>query len=120
NDHITNGKPGHVGIIQKQLEDIYGKNVEIINAGHAGDTIKDMFKRLETSVIKHSPDVVVINSGLNDVRDGLSNEEFKKTYNKVIEAIKEKTDADIFVRTSNLTKDDISNQRLGFELNPII
>src|SRR5690606_23935751 len=77
-NYQTNGKPVHVGIIQKKVEDIYGKNVEIVNAGHSGDSIEEMLKRTETSVTKHKPDVVIINSGINDVRVGMSNEEFKK------------------------------------------
>lgn len=120
NDHITKGDPGHVRIIQTELEKVYGKNIDIINAGHAGDSIKDMLERLETSVIIRRPDIVVVNSGLNDERAGISNEEFKKTFSEVIDTIKEKTNADIYLRTSNLTKNDNANHRLENDINPII
>lgn len=116
----TNGKPVHVGIIKQHLEKIYGSNIEIINAGHSGDSIKEMAKRLEASVISHDPDLVIINSGLNDVRLDLENSVFEETYKKVIEDIKKKTNAQIILRTSNVTESDETNERLEEDYNPIV
>ncbi len=64
-DSLTEGKIGasYVERIQKAL----GPEIRIINAGINGDTSQHLLRRLQTDVIAHKPDIVVVQVGLNDM-----------------------------------------------------
>lgn len=115
----TNGKPSHVGVIKNKLTTIYGSNIEVVNAGHSGNDLAALKKRLQTDVIDLEPDMVIMNSSLNDIRLSKGKETFKKEYTDIIKEIQKNTDAEIFLRTSNVTMTPDTNQRLKDELNPI-
>ncbi|PFN11495.1 SGNH/GDSL hydrolase family protein [Bacillus cereus] len=116
----TNGKPGHVSIVNDLLKNTFGsEKINVINAGVSGNTIVDMSTRIE-NVINANPDLVVINSGINDVGKKVSNAVFEEKYKSIIEQIQNKTQAQIILRTSNVTKDDWVNKRLEKEINPIV
>ncbi|MRS25917.1 SGNH/GDSL hydrolase family protein [Bacillus sp. RIT694] len=116
----TNGKPGHVSIINDLLKNTFGsETINVVNAGVSGNTIVDMSNRIE-NVINANPDLVVINSGINDVGKKVSNAIFEEKYKSIIEQIQNKTQAQIIIRTSNVTKDDWVNKRLEKEINPIV
>lgn len=116
----TNDKPGHVELIDTALTEIFGDNLHIVNSGISGHTIQDMSNRLDDDVISHNPDLVVINSGINDVGHNVSSEEFKSTYSDVIERIQNETDAEILIRTSNLTMGKETNDLLEKTVNPVV
>ncbi|GKU82969.1 GDSL-type esterase/lipase family protein [Niallia sp. NCCP-28] len=116
----TNGKLGHVERIKKALSTVYGGKVNVINAGISGNTIIDMSKRLDNDVLSHKPDLVIINSGINDARKGVSMAEFKTTYENIIKRIKNETDANIILRTSNVTLGENTNYMLREKINPIV
>ncbi|PTN52996.1 SGNH/GDSL hydrolase family protein, partial [Stenotrophomonas panacihumi] len=68
-----------------------------------------------------NPDLVVINSGLNDVGRKISSEEFETKYKWTIEQIQQKTNAQILLRTSNkVMESDSVNKRLENDINPIV
>ena len=46
--------------------------INMINAGIGGVTAKDSLKRLDSQVLKHEPDLVIVCFGLNDVNGELS------------------------------------------------
>lgn len=116
----TNGKPGHVSIINDLLKNTFGSGIiNVINSGVSGNTIVDMSNRIE-NVINANPDLVIINSGLNDVGKKVSNDVFEEKYKSIIEQIQSRTKAQIILRTSNVTKDDWVNKRLEKEINPIV
>ena len=46
--------------------------INMINAGIGGITAKDSLKRLDSQVLKHEPDLVIVCFGLNDVNGELS------------------------------------------------
>ncbi|EOP36308.1 hypothetical protein IKI_04405 [Bacillus toyonensis] len=116
----TNGKPGHVSIVNDLLKNTFAsEKINVINAGVSGNTIVDMSNRIE-NVINANPDLVVINSGINDVGKKVSNAVFEEKYKSIIEQIQNKTQAQIILRTSNVTKDDWVNKRLEKEINPIV
>ena len=117
----TNGKPGHVSIINDFLKNTYGSDVvNVVNAGVGGNTIIDMSARID-KIISINPDLVVINSGLNDVGRKISSEEFETKYKWTIEQIQQKTNAQILLRTSNkVMESDSVNKRLENDINPIV
>ncbi|AMR06356.1 SGNH/GDSL hydrolase family protein [Bacillus thuringiensis] len=117
----TNGKPGHVSIINDFLKNTYGSDiVKVVNSGVSGNTIIDMSARID-KIISINPDIVVINSGLNDAGRKISNEDFETKYKWVIEQIQQKTNAQILLRTSNkVMESDSVNKRLETDINPIV
>lgn len=113
----TNGKPGHVATIDSTFNKIYSPDLTVINAGKGGNSIQKMYDRLEESVISQSPDVVFINSGLNDSE---SESAYKSTLEKIIEDIQKETSAQIFLRTSNTTDSEPTNNKLKNKLVPVM
>jgi len=45
--------------------------VNVINAGIGGDTAKNALSRLDSQVLKHEPDLVIVCFGLNDINNPL-------------------------------------------------
>ncbi|MFT4416771.1 SGNH/GDSL hydrolase family protein [Fredinandcohnia humi] len=91
-DSLTDGKPGvaFVNVLKERLPDI-----QFVNYGKPGDTLKSMYKRLYEEKVETRYDMVFIWIGVNDiyskalgvkqhpvVRD---EQEFKDYYQKVIE-----------------------------------
>lgn len=75
--------------------------VSVINAGIAGDTMRGMYARHERDIIKHDPDLVLINGALNwDENVGTAGD-FYWLLKKMVRNIKEKTRADIILITPN-------------------
>ena len=62
-DSITQGTIGdaYVRLIAAQMQ-----HLEVINSGIDGDTTYNLFQRLDTAVLQHNPDAVLIMVGLND------------------------------------------------------
>ena len=80
--------------------------VSVINAGIAGDHLKGMFARHERDIITHQPDLVLINGSLNwDETTGTMGE-YKKLLGEMVRNIKERTEADIVLMTSNAMAGD--------------
>ncbi len=73
-DSITQGgaKPGgYVWLLDRYLRDIYRSTpIEIVNAGISGHKATDMQARFARDVLAHSPQLVTINVGVNDVWHG--------------------------------------------------
>ncbi len=61
---------------------------DFINSGIPGDTSLDGLFRIETSVLKHSPDLTIIEFGVNDAFSGFTVSQFKKNIQEIINAIK--------------------------------
>ncbi|MCQ2530695.1 MAG: GDSL-type esterase/lipase family protein [Lachnospiraceae bacterium] len=76
--------------------------LSVINSGIAGDNVMGMLKRLDRDVIRYQPDLVTINPALNwDEHMGVC-EVFASHLDKIVERIKNETDADIILMTPNL------------------
>ncbi len=73
---------------------------KIFNKGIPGDTAKDGLRRIESDVIRLSPDLVFIQFALNDAYTGVSAEGFKKNIESIILKIKENSNAEIALLTS--------------------
>ncbi len=88
---------GYVKIIAEKLGDEY----EVINKGHDAFTVFSLWKFLDSDCISKKPDMVSILIGCNDVAvkmntgRSLKEQEFQKTYEKLLRKIRAKTEAKI-------------------------
>ena len=62
-------------------------DVRVINAGRSGDTAGQGLSRLEDDVLAHGPDLVLVSFGLNDMKNGLTVEQFREDLGKVVDRI---------------------------------
>lgn len=93
---------GYVEKFKHMLHDAYSfVTINIINSGIAGDNIKGMYKRLDRDVISYYPDLIVINATLNWSKNRGSLHNYQRYYEKIINTIKLKTDAEIILMTPN-------------------
>ena len=67
-----------------------GYNVEVINGGVSGDTTSSGRSRLEWTLKKHQPDIVLLALGGNDILRGFSSELTKKNLDAMLSMLKEK------------------------------
>lgn len=84
---------GYITAIKNILRQQDIDNYELINAGVGGNTIANLYQRIEEDVISRSPDIVVINIGVNDVwhkrthNTGTDIFTFEKLYREVIKKL---------------------------------
>lgn len=79
-------------------EKIYSKqNVNIENLAIPGYQTKDINDELLDKLISHKPDLVTIFIGVNDVHNKVTQEQFSENYQKIIDKVKESTDAEIYL-----------------------
>lgn len=79
--------------------------VNVINAGIGGITAKDSLKRLDQQVLKHSPDLVIVCFGLNDVNGEV--EEFCGALREIFTKCKN-SGADVIFMTPNMLNTSVS------------
>lgn len=83
------------------LTDI-GYRVEVINAGISGDTVGKGIKRLEEDVFAHSPDIVTVCFGLNDVCSG-DEAYFEEQLNALFDLLEQNLpEAEVIFMTPNM------------------
>ncbi len=74
-------------ILERILKDWVENEVEIINAGVAGNTSAKGLSRLEKDVISHSPDYVLVMFGTEDVLTGAETKMFPEILKKIVDGI---------------------------------
>jgi lysophospholipase L1-like esterase len=84
-------------MIMKKYPD---SKLKILNRGIPGDTAKDGLRRVDSDVIRLSPDLVFIQFALNDAYTGFSSADFQKNIESIILKIKEDSNAEIALITS--------------------
>lgn len=76
----------------------------VINAGVDGESVSAGMARLDSDVVRHQPDLVLIAFGLNDVvsrgMEGL--DEFAQTLTRMVRQIQSRTQADVILMTPNM------------------
>ncbi|EGA90048.1 lipolytic protein G-D-S-L family [Planococcus donghaensis MPA1U2] len=104
-DSLPDGNLNHVGLLAKWFNKNYPDQVKIINAGMNANTVSHMKNRIETDVIKHAPDLVVISAGLNDALGAwkIPVKEYAANYQAIVEAIVSSDDTEVLIRTPNPT-----------------
>ena len=89
-DSITEAVGGWVGMLFGEL------GVDVINAGVGGDTTAHALARIEGEVISYSPDLVIVNFGMNDQSISSNTgtnlvplEDYERNYRSIIEQLQE-------------------------------
>ena len=59
----------------------------VVNSGVSGDTFLDMALRLETDVLAHKPDLVILMGGTNDVYVGMSQPQIQNSFSGIIQKL---------------------------------
>lgn len=78
--------------------------VKVINAGHSGDTAADGLKRLEKDVISHEPDLVLVAFGLNDMKDSIPPDRFRKNMEGILAGLRSIGARPAFLTTTRLAR----------------
>jgi len=112
-DSITEGYGVEEGWPEKLVKELKIKypqsEIELINKGRAGDTLEESMCRFESDVLSYNPDLVSINFGINDAMNGVNLNDFEKLLKELIQTIKNKTNSDIFVISSEVLEDEIAD-----------
>ena len=96
-----NANKGYLDFFKDTLKKRYPESpLTIINSGIPGDTADGGLARLDTDVIRHKPDCVLIQFGLNDAFTGYSVEQFYSNLWALLVKLSEKTDAELILTTS--------------------
>lgn len=113
-NETTAGELNHVGLIEKWLNEEYNELFNIVNSGVSGNSIVQMGERLQNDVLTYKPDLVVVSSGLNDAFGSLRVpvDEFKETYESIIQKLLEDGVKQIVLRTPNPTLNSVYNEQL--------
>lgn len=79
-----------------RIDDIYGEyskkaGVPVVNRGISAETTASMLERIEESVIAIQPRNLVMLMGVNDLNQGVSQEQITENIRQMIQLVKEKT-----------------------------
>lgn len=76
---------GYAAGLRRRLTSCYpAAAVSVLNAGISGDNAPNGLRRLERDVLRHAPDLVTVNFGLNDAMSGM---EGLETYRAAMDGI---------------------------------
>lgn len=100
--HILGG--GYANYAAEYIREEYPEiEFEFINLGISGNKAEDLLARWEEDAIKIQPDIISILIGINDTwhragdRNWMDNDYFEDCYRKILQALKEKTNAKIIM-----------------------
>lgn len=86
----------------------------LINKGIPGDTADGGLYRLREDVLEYHPECVLIQFALNDLSIGVSPDEYKDSVQKIVERIRDGTQAEIVLVTSvclgNTSENEAANR----------
>jgi lysophospholipase L1-like esterase len=123
-DSLTYGWMAGMGYFER-LEDMLRIKyrdcvLETVNRGIPGDTAHGGLYRLDTDVIMHDPDAVLIQFGLNDAFLGCPVEQFTKNIQSMIERLLNDTNAEIVLLTSVCLMDQRMDRMINEFYNSIV
>lgn len=113
-DSLPDGNPNHVTLLTEWLKGKYPNQVTVVNAGMNANTISHMKERIDSDVLIHAPDLVVISTGLNDALGAwrIPVDEYAKNYQGVIDEILATGESEVIIRTPNPTNSVSKNKTL--------
>ena len=82
------------------------------NAGVPGDTAQRGLQRVEQDVVACKPDLVFIEFGWNDLKDGVSREDFEKALSSIVDRIRQSTSAKVFLLTTTQVNVVLANWKI--------
>ena len=100
-DTVREPNSGYVAILEKRLRQAFpAAELEIINAGVAGNSASDGLARLEKDVLSRSPDVVVVCFGLNSA---VTPEEYAATMREIFQTLRSQSIPTIYMTPNMLS-----------------
>ncbi|MFB3925607.1 MAG: SGNH/GDSL hydrolase family protein [Syntrophales bacterium] len=112
-DSLTQGwmvRKGYLDFLEEMLAVKYpDARFRIVNQGIPGDTAEGGAYRVQEDVIDCRPDCVLIQFALNDAYAGFSPASFERNIQKMIDRIRNSTDAEIVLVTSTYMADTEEN-----------
>ena len=109
---------GYVHFVANSLLGKYPEyNINIINTGISGNTIRDLNNRWEKDCLNHKPDILSILIGINDVCRQYTDtmnaavllEEYELTYKRLLSQVQEKYNCQIVLMEPFMFCDDKTN-----------
>jgi lysophospholipase L1-like esterase len=111
---------GYVHFVANYLLGKYpDSNLNIINTGISGNTIRDLESRWQTDCLDHNPDILSILIGVNDVWRQFATEddlpyavpldEYKKTYEQLLTMVTQRCNSQIVICEPFMFCDDYNN-----------
>ncbi len=121
-DSITNqgARPGgyitHITRLLKEADIEY--SYELAGAGVDGDTVQDLYQRVNRDILSEGADIVVILIGINDVRHKLAGgeKEFETTYEAIIEKLDAAVIKTVLCTPTAIGEEIINEQDLDLEI----
>lgn len=102
---------GYMCCLREMLSEKYPlAKLNLINGGSPGDSARGGMYRVWQDVIRHNPDLVIIQFGLNDLYSGFTTDEFYQNMTRIIKEIQEKTKSEIILVTSTTVESKEQNQ----------
>lgn len=100
---ITDARESYIEKFRLALIDKYEQtSVSVLNAGIAGDVLPMMCKRADRDVVRHDPDLILINGSLNWDDETMGDASaYKALLKGLVQKLKAKTAADIILLTPN-------------------
>ncbi len=87
-DSLTSGYPFNAE--DSWVEALRRKTAwQVINAGISGDTLADMFYRLNKDVLVYHPDIVILMGGTNDIYQGMSQPQLQQSFLSIVETLRQ-------------------------------
>ena len=92
-------------------------NIDIVNTGISGNTIRDLKSRWDKDCLSYNPNIVSVLIGINDVWRQYTNrlneavflDEFELTYKELLSQLKEKTDCQLVLMEPFMFCNDTDN-----------
>jgi lysophospholipase L1-like esterase len=109
---------GYVHFVAYRLLAKYPEyNLNIINTGISGDTIRDLDYRWEKDCLNHKPDILSVLIGINDVfrqytdrlNEAVLLDEYQLTYKRLLSLVKEKNKCQLILIEPFMFCDDKAN-----------
>ena len=109
---------GYVHFVANQLLAKYPDfNIDIVNTGISGNTIRDLKSRWEKDCIKYNPDIISILIGINDIwrfhtnrlNEAVLLDEYELTYRQLLTRAREKSDCQLVLMEPFMFCDDTDN-----------
>jgi len=108
----TGGRRAWCDLLGTALSRLYPKShVEMINSGVSGNDTVAALKRMETDVLSHSPQLIVVMFGLNDVVR-VSPESFRANLAEIVKRSRDRS-AEVILMTPNSIYPDDARRPLG-------
>ena len=109
----TNSPTNYTKLLNEQLSLFYPMaTLQVINAGVPGNTASMGLARLDSDVLAHHPDAVIIQFGWNDMKDGVKADVFNENIRSIVDQLQAATVRDIILLTTTQVDVSLANWKI--------